>query len=177
MNRRLWWLAGLVFVAVGIFVIAPLFQSAGSVAGPAGLKGQPAPVFAMHDDLGRPVSLTDLRGKVVVMNLWGSWCPPCRAELPDLQRLSEAYGPRGLVVVGVNQGESPERARDFARSLGLKFPIWIDSEQAYGRVYTALGLPTTVVVGRDGIVSGGYDGELTYAQMQAAVAPSLAHPQ
>jgi len=58
-----------------------------------------------------------------------------------LQRLSEAYGPRGLVVVGVNQGESPERARDFARSLGLKFPIWIDSEQAYGRVYTALGLP------------------------------------
>ncbi|MGR4064594.1 MAG: TlpA family protein disulfide reductase [Vulcanimicrobiaceae bacterium] len=175
--NKLWWLAGLAFAAIAIFVIAPLFRSGGSVAGPAGLKGQPAPVFAMRDDVGRSVSLTGLRGKVVVMNLWGSWCPPCRAELPDLQRLSQAYGPHGLVVVGVNQGESPQRARDFARSLGVTFPIWIDADQSYGRVYTALGLPTTVVIGRDGIVSAGYDGELTYAQMQAAVAAPLANAQ
>jgi thiol-disulfide isomerase/thioredoxin len=123
----------------------------------------------MRDDLGRPVSLAQYRGKVVVMNLWASWCPPCRAEMPDLQKLQSAYASHGVVVIGVNQGESAERAREFAGSLGLHFPIWIDDAQAYGRVYAALGLPTTVVIGRDGIVVHGYDGALAFPQMRDAI--------
>ncbi len=137
--------------------------------GPAGLTGQTAPVFALQDDRGRPVSLEAYRGQIVVMNLWASWCPPCRAEMPDLQRLSQAYRGRGLAIVGVNEGESPERARAFADALQIAFPIWIDEQQQYGRVYAALGLPTTIVVGRDGKVVRGFDGALAYPQMRAAV--------
>jgi thiol-disulfide isomerase/thioredoxin len=133
------------------------------------LSGQAAPVFALQDDRGQPVSLAKYRGEVVVMNLWASWCPPCRAEMPDLQRLSQAYRGRGLAIVGVNEGESPQRASAFADALHIAFPVWIDDRQQYGRVYAALGLPTTVIVGRDGKVVRGFDGPLAYSQMQAAV--------
>ena len=139
-------------------------------AGPGGLAGEPAPVVTLRDATGKPASLAQYRGKVVVMNLWATWCPPCRAEMPELQRFAAAYGTRGVAVVGVNQGESPERARAFAQSLHINFPIWIDDRQQYGRIFTALGLPTTVVVGRNGVVVRGFDGALTFAQMRAAVA-------
>ena len=91
--------------------------------------------------------------------------------MPDLQRLANAYARSGLSIVGVNEGESPQRARAFADSLGIHFPIWIDSGQQYGRTYAALGLPTTVILDRRGAVVHGYDGALTFAQMESAVEP------
>jgi peroxiredoxin len=161
--------AGLALVAI---VVVPLFRSGGArPSGPAGMAGEPAPVFNLRDDRGARVSLADYRGKVVVMNLWASWCPPCRAEMPDLQTFSAEVAKQGVVVIGVNQGESPQRAAAFAQSLGITFPIWIDDAQRYGRVYAALGLPTTVVIDRRGIVARGFDGALSLPQMRAAIAP------
>jgi thiol-disulfide isomerase/thioredoxin len=136
------------------------------------LSGTTAPVFDLRDDRGAPATLAQYRGKIVVMNLWASWCPPCRAEMPDLERLAKTH-PSKLVIVGVNEGESPERAQTFAKSLGITFPIWIDGEQRYGRVYGALGMPTTVIVGSSGTIVRGFDGALTFDQMQAAVTPLL----
>lgn len=172
MNRRITWIVVLGALVVVAVALAPLFRSGSSrPAGPAGLAGASAPIFEMKDDRGAAVSLQQYRGKTVVMNLWASWCPPCRAEMPDLQRLQQAYANRGVVVVGVNQGESAERAHAFASSLGITFPIWVDDAQRYGRVYAALGLPTTVIIGPDGRVVRGFDGPLTLDQMRAAVAP------
>ena len=174
-SPRVTWLLILAAVVVAALLVVPLFRGPSSgPAGPAGLAGQNAPVFAMKDDRGGAVSLAQYRGKVVVMNLWASWCPPCRAEMPDLERLRAQYESRGVVVVGVNQGESPQRAAAFATSLRIHFPIWIDSDQQYGRVFTALGLPTTVVIDRDGKVVHGFDGALTLEQMRAAVSPLVA---
>jgi peroxiredoxin len=172
---RALWVVAAVAAAVAFFVIWPFFrQGSNNAVGPAGLAGSPAPVFDLLDDRGAAASLAGYRGKVVVMNLWASWCPPCRAEMPDLQRLYARYERRGVVVVGVNEGESAQRAAAFAQSLQIRFPIWIDDQQRYGRIYAALGLPTTVVVGRDGTVVHGYDGALTYSQMQSAVEPLAA---
>lgn len=171
MNRRIAWLVALGALAVVAIALAPLFRSGSGGGGPAGLAGQSAPVFALKDDRGAAVSLDRYRGKIVVMNLWASWCPPCRAEMPDLQRLEQSYGSRGVIVVGVNQGESAERARTFAESLRISFPIWIDDQQRYGRVYAALGLPTTVIIARDGRVVRGFDGPLTIDQLRAALEP------
>jgi len=158
-------------LAVAFWLLAPFFISPNHPSGPAALAGSAAPVFQLRDDRGTAVSLDMYRGHVVVMNLWASWCPPCRAEMPDLQRLAQAYSGTGLAIVGVNEGESSERARAFADSLAIRFPIWIDDRQQYGRTYGALGLPTTVILDRRGIVARGFDGALTYAQMQAAVQP------
>lgn len=171
-SKRTTWLIVLGAAIVAALLVVPLFRGPSkNAAGPAGLVGQAAPVFSLRDDRGADVSLAAYHGKVVVMNLWASWCPPCRAEMPDLERLQSQYASRGVVVIGVNQGESAQRAAAFARSLGVHFSIWLDNDQQYGRVFTALGLPTTVVIGPDGIVAKGFDGQLTIDQMRAALAP------
>jgi peroxiredoxin len=165
-------------IAIGWIAVEYLVPSSSSTnaGGPSGAMGQLAPVFDLRDDDGHASSLDRYRGSIVVMNLWASWCPPCRAEMPDLQRLTEAYGRRGVAVIGVNEGESPQRAREFAGALGIRFPIWIDASQRYGRVYSALGLPTTVIIDRRGVVRHGFDGPLTFDEMRAAVTPMLDAP-
>lgn len=173
MYRYLPWLVLAVGVAVIAIVFEPMFATHAVKSGPQGFVGQPAPVFALRDDRGSSVSLEAYRQRIVVMNLWASWCPPCREEMPDLQRLAERYRARGIAVVGVNEGESVERARAFAASLQIRFPIWIDSTERYGRVYGALGLPTTVILNRRGVVIRGFDGPLTFDQMEAAAAAAL----
>lgn len=174
MNPNQRWLLIAAAAAIVLVILVPLFRSQGpSVAGPSALVGQTAPVFVLHDDRGNVASLASYRGKIVVMNLWASWCPPCRAEMPDLQRIEREYARDGVVVIGVNQGESPERASAFARSLDITFPIWIDEAQRYGRVYAALGLPTTVVIDRRGIVERGFDGPLTIEQMRTTIATAV----
>jgi thiol-disulfide isomerase/thioredoxin len=175
MSRYVVWAVVAVGLAIAFFVIEPFFvSSTNRPNGPEGLAGEAAPVFALRDDLGGVVSVDRYRGRVVLMNLWASWCPPCRAEMPDLQRLADRYAGKPLAIVGVNEGESADRARAYADSLGIRFPIWIDSAQRYGRAYGALGLPTTVILDRRGIVVRGFDGELTFAQMESAVAPLVA---
>jgi len=161
-------------IAIAVVILVPLFRTQNAAAvGPSAMVGQTAPVLDLRDDHGNAVSLAQYRGKVVVMNLWASWCPPCRAELPDLQTVAQEYAKDGVVIVGVNQGESPQRAAAFAQSLDIHFPIWIDDAQRYGRVYAALGLPTTVVIDRLGVVARGFDGPLTIQQMRSAIAGVL----
>jgi len=171
MRNRTWlvWLAAAALIAVVVYAYAQHSSNQGS--GPGALTGETAPAFPLKDASGRDVSLDAYRGHVVVINLWATWCPPCRAEMPDLQRLYTAYRSRGLVVLGVNQGESASRATEFAHSLAIGFPILLDPDQQYGRRFTALGLPTTVVIDRNGTIVRGYDGALAYTQMTAAVAP------
>jgi len=170
-HRFIIWPAVALALAVAVYVAEPyLVTQRAAAGGPSGLAGQRAPIFDLRDDGGRAVSLERYRGSLVVMNLWASWCPPCRAEMPDLQRLAEAEAGRGIAVVGVNEGESPQRARAFAGSLGIRFPIWIDGGQQYGRAFDAVGLPTTVILDRQGVVIRAFDGPLTLDQMRAAVA-------
>lgn len=170
-TRNRWLIFGLGAIVATLLVWQMFRSDQRAQTGPSGLRGTTAPVFAMRDARGADTSLAAYRGKVVVMNLWASWCPPCRAEMPDLQRLEAAYQRYGVEVVGVNEGESAQRAGAFAKSLRISFPIWIDADQQYGRLYAALGLPTTIVIGPDGLVKKGFDGPLTYPQMESAVAP------
>lgn len=169
-SNWIYWIAGALIVGV---VLAVYFRGGGTSqqAGPAALAGRPAPSFDVASVSGGTSSLGAYRGRVVVMNLWASWCPPCRAEMPDLERLSEAFASKNVVVLGVDQGESRERASSFARSLGIHYPILLDEQQQYGRVYAALGLPTTIIVDPQGIVVRGFDGPLSYDQMAGAIAP------
>jgi thiol-disulfide isomerase/thioredoxin len=170
MPRSVIWVIAAAVLAIGFFVIEPFFVAPSARSGPQSLVGETAPVFPLRDDRGRAVSLQRYRGRIVVLNLWASWCPPCRAEMPDLQRLADRYADDAIAIVGVNEGESPQRARAFADALGIHFPIWIDDGERYGRVYAALGLPTTVILDRRGAVVRGFDGPLTLAQMQDAMA-------
>jgi thiol-disulfide isomerase/thioredoxin len=166
------WFAGALIVAIVLWqVMRPQGGSQGS--GPQALQGRQAPSFSVPSLDGSPSALDVYRGHVVVMNLWASWCPPCRAEMPDLQRLYQNYRARNVIVLGVDQGESAQQVAAFAQSLGIHYPLLLDQQQQYGRVYAALGLPTTIVVNPQGLVVHGFDGPLSYPQMVAAVMPLL----
>jgi thiol-disulfide isomerase/thioredoxin len=145
----------------------------GGSGGPGSLAGAPAVSYEVKRLDGRSDALARYRGSVVVMNLWATWCPPCREEMPTLQQFYAENKAKGVVVLGVDQGESAQAAGNFARAAGVTFPILLDADQQYGRSYAAIGLPTTVIVDRSGHVVRGIDGQLTLAAMREAVAPVL----
>jgi thiol-disulfide isomerase/thioredoxin len=113
---------------------------------------RPAPDFTLEDMDGEPHTLSALRGKVVVVNFWASWCGPCREELPSLDALYRAYKDRGLVVLGINEWESPDHVFSYLGSLPVEpsFPILFDRDTAVAERYGVKGLPTTFVVDRQG---------------------------
>jgi peroxiredoxin len=112
--------------------------------------GTMPPPFAARTLDARELSLADLRGKVVVLNFWASWCLECRPEMPVLERLRRDFGPRGLAVVGINAGEDPATVRRYADDLRLSFPLVVDPGRKVNALYGVIGLPATFLVGRDG---------------------------
>ena len=111
-----------------------------------------APGFTLPDMDGEMQSLEDFRGRVVMLNFWATWCPPCRREMPSMQRLYEKYRERGLTVVAVNQFEDPDLVFEFAGRLSLEptFPILFDRESRVSEQYGVKGLPTTYLLDKAG---------------------------
>jgi cytochrome c biogenesis protein CcmG/thiol:disulfide interchange protein DsbE len=121
---------------------------------PSPREGFAAPNFTLDTLQGDPITLSDLRGKAVVVNLWASWCPPCRAEMPALQAAYEADKDRGLVVLAVNMThqDSERDAAEFVEQFGLTFPVALDRDGTVARQYLLRALPSTFFVGPDGII-------------------------
>jgi len=112
----------------------------------------PAPDFSLPDMDGASHALSDYRGKVVMLNFWATWCPPCRREMPSMERLYDKFKARGLEVVAVNQFEDPDLVFEFTGRLSLAptFPILFDRESRVAEQYGVKGLPTTYLLDRDG---------------------------
>jgi thiol-disulfide isomerase/thioredoxin len=112
--------------------------------------GKVPPHFAGNTLDGRSISVSDLRGSVVMVNFWASWCAECRPEMPVLERLHREFAAQGLSVVGVNAREGKETVGGYARALGLTFPLVLDLNGEINALYGVIGLPTTFLVARDG---------------------------
>lgn len=99
-------------------------------------------------------TLQDYAGEVVLLNIWATWCPPCREEMPSIERLHRAFGPRGLKVLAVSIDKRGDESliRDFARAYGLTFAILHDPDGAIQRIYRTTGVPETYVIARDGVI-------------------------
>ncbi|MER2599072.1 MAG: TlpA disulfide reductase family protein [Caldilineales bacterium] len=130
---------------------------------PAPAVGHPAPDFTLPMLQSDALTLADLRGQPVVLNFWASWCGPCRAEMPELQRLHERLAASGVAVVGVNQGESASTAATYFQTLGLDFPVALDERTGVSQLYLVNSLPTTFFIDRDGIVRNVFIGPMTDA--------------
>jgi thiol-disulfide isomerase/thioredoxin len=101
---------------------------------------------------GGATTLSQLGGQVVVVNLWATWCPPCRAEMPALERVWRQYRDQGLVILAANQQESTARVATFVEQYDLTFPVLLDREGSVGSLYRLRAYPTTYFIGRDGII-------------------------
>ncbi len=129
--------------------------------------GDPAPGFTLPDLEGQIQGLDDLKGRVVVLNFWATWCPPCVDEMPSLQKLHEALDAKGLSVVAVSVDERFEDIERFVDSFGLTFTILHDEGMRTARAYQTFKYPETYIIGRDGRVKSKVVGERDW------VAPSV----
>jgi peroxiredoxin len=119
---------------------------------PSPQAGFPAPEFALVGMDGQTVRLADLKGQPVVLNFWATWCPPCQAEMPALQALTDAYAGRGVTVLGVNQAEGADQVRGFLQSKGIDFPVVLDADAGVSQAYRVRSLPTTFFIDREGVI-------------------------
>jgi peroxiredoxin len=109
-----------------------------------------APRFDLKGPGGERIRLSDFRGKPLIVNFWATWCPPCRAEMPSIQRAWEQLEENGVGVVAINVGEDPETVREFVRQVPVTFPLPIDKDSRVVQSWPVKGLPTTFVVDSKG---------------------------
>lgn len=137
--------------ASALAVLAAL-AGCGEAPGKVAAVGSPAPAYAAPTLEGDTLSLAELRGQVVLLNIWATWCPPCREEMPALEALQREYRDQGLRVVGVSI-DTPSAAgdvRSFVEQHGLTFTILHDAQEQATRTFRTAGVPESYLIGRDG---------------------------
>lgn len=133
----------------------------GGLGGPALRIGEAAPNFTLETLEGSTLSLADLRGHPVVINLWATWCPPCRGEMPDLDAVAREQADSGLIVLAVDLREDRASVQRYADTLGLSVTILLDREGTVANRYNLTALPTSYFIDRDGKLADLSIGALT----------------
>jgi len=110
----------------------------------------PAPDFALKDISGKSISLKSLKGRVIFLNFWATWCVPCRQEMPAMERLHREFKGKGLVILAVNFRETEEEIRPFMNELGLTFTVLLDRDGRVSEEYGAWSLPLSYIISRNG---------------------------
>ena len=164
-----WIAAGASACAVALLTV-PMLMSGGSTTNVANAElpegavckdqGAASFDFTLKDPAGAPIRMADYKGKVVLLNFWGTWCPPCRVEIPGFMELQDTYREKGLVILGVAVEDTPEAVRAYAAETRINYPLAMvqeDIEASYGPMY---GLPVSFLIARDGSICMKHFGEL-----------------
>jgi len=171
LTQRQWnWFFAAVLILGGLFIVAtrvrpqqttaaPTTASDGVMA-PAPLADHRAPDFTLIGLDGRQIALSDLKGQVLLINVWATWCPPCRVEMPTIQAAYEQYHDQGFTVLAVNLQEDPSAVATFMREHQLTFPALLDPDGQVSRIYQAVSLPSSFFVDRRGVIRAVYHGPM-----------------
>ena len=160
---------------LAITLVAVVLTIAGFVrSAPCKAQQTLAPNLVLKDVNGRTLRLRDYRGKVVLINFWATWCPPCRAEMPDLVRLQREHAHEGLQIIGITYPpERKDRVLRFARSVKVNYPIVLGTRQIKAGFSSDETLPLTVVIDRDGKVKEIISGILLPQEFDEKIKPLL----
>lgn len=135
--------------------------------------GRSLPDINLPDLDGNIVRLSDYRGRPVLINFWATWCPPCRTEMDDLEAFYYEHQEEGLMILAINSGESREVAAEFAKEAGLSFSVLLDEDYSISDRWLINNLPTSILVGRDGVVKVIHIGLFRAEQMDEELLPHL----
>lgn len=135
--------------------------------------GALAPPFTLQTYLFQAIDLTALRGDVVVLNFWGTWCVPCRIEMPELQTLYQQFRNDGLHILAINLGESPQTVAQWVEEYELTYDVLLDPLEIVAQQYQIRGQPSTYVISRDGYIAGIYYGAVNSSTLEYLVADLL----
>jgi peroxiredoxin len=154
-QRRIIYLLVLVLGVVWIFFSADRSGTSTSGKIPAPQQGFLAPDFELNTPAGASVRLSDLRGQAVLVNLWATWCPPCRAEMRSIEKVYQDYKDQDFIVLGVNMTyqDDPLAVMPFVNEQAITFPILLDETGAMGNAYQLRSLPSSYFIRRDGIIN------------------------
>ncbi len=139
-----------------------------------GQSVQKAPALTLKDTHQRTLHLSHYKGKVVLLNFWATWCPPCRAEMPDLIKLQREYGARGLQVIGITYPpENMLEVRRFIKRLRINYPVALGTKETKALFDQSETLPLTIVIDRDGNIHDRIEGILLPEEFEQKVKPLL----
>lgn len=131
-------------------------------------KGPSAPNFTLQDLDGRMVNLSDYRGKVVLLNIWATWCPPCVAEIPSLDKLYKMMEDEDFELLAVSVDEGGKRAvESFMKNKNMSFPILLDPRGSIQRLYRTTGVPESFIIRKDGTIDNKIQGAIDWASPKA----------
>lgn len=128
-----------------------------------------APDFGLTDLEGNKVTLSQLRGKKVFLNFWASWCPPCREEMPDIEKLYQETKDSDLIILAVNLGEDKNTVSSFLKDNNFNFTVLMDSHEQVSRGYVIRSIPSSYFIDKGGYISSSEIGYMTYDEMKAHV--------
>ena len=131
---------------------------------------QPETNFTLKDSEGQPLTLGDLKGKVVLLNFWATWCEGCKTEIPWLVEFEQKYGNKGLAVVGVSEdADGWKSVKPYLRQAGLNYPVLLDADGSVAKRYGLFGMPVTYLIDRDGKVSAASVGIVNKAECEEEI--------
>ncbi len=169
-QRQSEWFFAAVLILGSLFIVATRVRPEQTTAAPATatdvvtmpapLADHSAPDFTLTSLDGTNIALSDLKGQVLLINVWATWCPPCRVEMPTIQAAYEQYHDQGFTVLAVNLQEDPGAVAAFMRESKLTFPALLDRDGQVSRTYQALSLPSSFFVDRRGVMRAVYRGPM-----------------
>lgn len=177
--QTIWALLTFVTIALGLVAVRDIAPPQRTVtvggAEAAAKTAQIAPNFTMSTVDGRRINLTDFQGKVVLVNIWATWCPPCVREIPRLQRTFEAYRDQGFVLIGMNTTFQDDQAKvaKFVADQGITYPVALDTEGVGARDYAGRLMPTSYLINRSGKIVSVQVGEVDEAKLKEQIAALL----
>jgi len=168
---------GLIVIGIALFVLlgSPVASSDDLLAVPVKVDFA-SPKLTLEDLSGKTVSLDDYLGNVLLVNLWATWCPPCRDEMPTLQTFYEKYKSSGFVLIAINQEETREAVVPFVNEFGLTFPVWIDTDYLAEREFNTNSLPSSYVIDRSGRVRLMWFGGISKKNLEKYVTEIIKSP-